>query len=134
MRMSNVPVVVGLKASSFCADDAVVLEVFVASRTKDGDECGAYAAWVKNISVVLCELAGGCTQTAGIGSWVNPDTRELVCEHTTTLRSFASRGRLLADLGKLRQVLVQYGRECEQHTVAFALDGEFFGIDPGLPY
>ncbi len=65
---------------------------------------------------------------------MNPDTRVLQSAYTTVLRSCVDQGRLLEGLTQLRQVLVQYGRECEQHTVAFALDGEMFGIDPTQPY
>lgn len=136
MRMSNVPVVIGLKATSLCPDDAVVLEVFVASQTKDGEELleSVYSAWVRHITTELCKAGGGCTQFAAMGSWFNPARGEVQTEPATVLRTYVDRGALLMRLPELRQVLVQYGRECEQHTVAFALDGELFGINPSVGY
>lgn len=136
MRMSNVPVVLGLKATALCPDDSVVLEVFVASQTKDGEALleGVYSAWVRIIAVELCKAGGGCTQWAATGSWFNPETGRLQTEPTTVLRTYVDRGVLLMHLPELRQVLVQYGRECEQHTVAFALNGELFGLDPLVVY
>jgi len=136
MRMSNVPVIIGLKATSLTPDDSVVLEVFVASHTQHGDEveASAYQHWVQAIATELSHAGGGCTQFAATGSWFSPTLGRLQTEPTTVLRTYVDRGALLLRLPELRQVLVQYGRECEQHTVAFALDGELFGLDPSLPY
>lgn len=134
MKLSNVPVVVGLGAQSLSGDDTMVLEVYVASYTQGGDVAFGWSGWCAIIERELCRIAGGCTRTEGRGAWLNPDTREVQTEAVVVLRSFVGRGQLLAERSSLRQVLVQYGRECEQHTVAFALDGELFGIDPTNSY
>jgi len=134
--MSNVPVIIGLKATQLTPDNAVVLEVFIASQTKDGEPLlgSVYLHWVQTIATELAKAGGGCTQFAATGSWFSPTLGRLQTEPTTVLRTYVDRGALLMRLPELRQCLVQYGRECEQHTVAFALDGELFGLDPSLPY
>lgn len=118
----------------FSSEECVTLEVFVASRTKDGDECMSFGSWVRNIEREVVRVAGGCTRFDGTGSWINPETRALIQEHTAVIRARVGRQALADHFPPLRQVLVQYGRECEQHTVAFALDGEFFGLDPAWGY
>jgi hypothetical protein len=134
--MSNVPVVIGLKATGLTPDDSVVLEVFVASQTRHGDPVGVteYQVWVDRITEELCKAGGGATRWVAEGTWYSPELGRLQREATTVVRTYVDRGALLMRLPELRQVLVQYGRECEQHTVAFALDGELFGLDPSLPY
>jgi len=134
MRVSNMPVVMGLRAVGLCGENPLVLEVFVASATKNGEVVTDFAAWCDRIAEVLCSVAGGCTRFQARGQWVNPDTRVLQSEYVTVLRSCVDRAKLLDGLTQLRQVLVQYGREAEQHTVAFSIDGELFGIDPAQPY
>lgn len=134
MKQANMPVIMGLKATGLCGFYPLVLEVYVASQTKDGDVVQAYPAWCDRIAEVLCDLAGGCTRYQARGQWLDPETHVLQSEYTTVLRAYVAREALLEGLPKLRQVLVQYGRECEQHTVAFGLDGELFGLDPTVAY
>lgn len=131
MKLANVPCVVGLGAKSLSGDETVVLEVFVASQTKDGQHVGdgVYSAWVERITSALVAIGGGATAYAAAGAWFNPTTRQLQTEPTTVVRTYADRSALRLRLPELRQTLVQYGRECEQHTVAFALDGELFGFE-----
>jgi hypothetical protein len=132
------PIVSGLGGEAFSAwhGEPVVFEVYVPNRTKNDDEVGAelHATWVGLIARAVCEVAGGCTETQGTGYWVRPNDGYLVRERTSVLRTATTRAALVGGLARLRQVLVQYGRECEQHTVAFALNGEMFGIDPTRAY
>lgn len=128
------PVVEGLKAKAFFASEAVCFEVFVASRTKNGDACGNWETWVGLVARALCEVGGGCTRVNAEGYWVSPEDGLLVRETTAVLTCECTREALLGKLGRIRQVVWQYGRECDQHTVAVRINGEMFGIDPTQPY
>lgn len=94
----------------------------------------SFGSWVRSIEKEVCRVAGGCTRFDGSGSWVNPETKALIQEHTAVIQARVGRHALADRFPPLRQVLIQYGRETEQHTVAFALDGEFYGLDPSQSY
>ena len=135
-NLSHLPIVSALRAFPLVGEDSLTLEVFVPNTTVDGDTIvpELHATWVGLIARALCEVAGGCTETSGTGYWVNPDDGKLTRESTVVLRSCVTRSALLDGIPRLRSVLMQYGHECEQAVVAFALDGELFGINPPLPY
>lgn len=138
MRNTDRPFVAALSAKALVVGEPVTIAVFVPNCTWAGAELLAadWATWVGLVARALCEVGGGCTRIDGEGYWVNPDPAgpALIRETTAILTCHCSRAQLTAGASRVRHVLWQYGRECEQHTVAFRLDGELFGIDPRQPY
>ena len=131
------PIVSALRATSLFSDtETVTLEVILCDRTKNGDEVPAvdFATWTGLVARALCEIAGGCSSTPGTGYWVRRTDGQLLRDDTVTLRAVAPRSTLLANITRLRSVLVQYGRECEQEAVAISLNGELYLIDPAKAY
>ena len=129
MNQTNRPIVSVLEARPLVPGDTLTFELYVPDHTCDGDPVFDYYTWVRELTIALCTLAGGCTRTDSHGYWVRPGDGRLVTERTARLRVTAERSKFHAGLPALKSLLVQYRRECQQHTVAFELDGELFGIE-----
>ena len=128
MQLTNLPIVSKLGAKALFNEESVCLEVYVAGTTKNGDEVFFFDTWVNNIRHTLCRLSGGCTELEATGYWGSQG------EPVTILRCHTTRYALSANAATIKQVLVQYGQECEQEAVGFTLNGEFFVIDPKEGY
>lgn len=116
MNQTNRPLVSALDARPLVPGDTLTFELYVPDHTCDGDPVFDYDTWVREL-------------TDSHGYWVRPSDGRLVAERTARLRVTAERAKFHAGLPALKCLLTQYQRECEQHTVAFELDGELFGIE-----
>ncbi len=130
MQLSNLPIVSLLGGQPLINEESVCLEVYVADHTAEGDLALFYDAWVNNVARELCRFAGGCTAYSAKGLWLGKASGRIQEDGVTVLRCYVGRSTLSANATKLRQVLVQYGQECEQEAVGFSLNGEFFTINP----
>jgi hypothetical protein len=120
----NQPIIRGLHAKPIHNDSALCIEVYVAC----GD-ASSMTHWTKAIALELNKLSGGCTVFPSEGFWSHPDGY-VVRECTYVVRSYIQRADLIAGLPALRRLLTQYGRETEQSSVCFTLDGILYGFDP----
>jgi hypothetical protein len=135
MNHTEMPIIFGLKAKHLSdGEETYNLEVYVCDHTKADEEVQDYKTWVSLISRAVCEIAGGCQVIPGEGLWIREIDGELMHDRLTVIKANVSREKLLGVVKRLRHILYQYGKECEQEYVAFSLNGELYVIDPTEPY
>lgn len=134
MNLTHLPII-SLLGGKPLHQDALTFEVFIGSQTKNGDSVPDYIlnVWKNHVLALLVNASGGATTYNTNGHWKH-SSDHVSSEPVYVIRCHIERAALSAIASKLRQVLVQYGQECEQEAVGFTIDGEFLTIDPSEGY
>jgi hypothetical protein len=117
-------------------DSGLRLEFYVPNRRQDGSELleQEHRTWIALISRAVAEAAGGVTVTDSTGMWIHQEDGALVREKTAVISAFIDSRALQLHYKRLRSILYQFGKECEQEAVLFVVNNEPFFINPKNPY
>ena len=109
----------------------VLFIVFVPSKDKDGIDLADHHQWVEGAARMLGHLFGGSTiMPPARGTWLNPETNELIVEEVVLVHSYATRAdaEAPAKLEDLGRFLHRMGRETNQGEIGIAVNGVFHRI------
>jgi hypothetical protein len=104
------------------------LTLYLPNKDRENREIADQAAWVNRARQLLTEINGGATALPPAdGTW-RTDEGNVLWEQTRLVYSYVRPDAFLAQLGRLRQFLHQFGRETNQGEVVFEFDGQFFRV------
>jgi hypothetical protein len=104
------------------------LTLYIPSRDKNGIEFDP-RPWIGEALNLLSNIGGGATAMPPVdGTWLNPETSELVREKVVLVYTFIDPDKFEAMLEKLRAFLHRLGRETGQGEVVFEFDDRLYKI------
>jgi len=106
-----------------------VLTLYIPDKDKDGKRIRNLNRWIKEAQTVLTAIGGGSTSMPPAdGTWLNPESGEVIWEKTTIMYTYIDPDKFADNLGALRKFLHGFGRETNQGEVVFEFDGRFYKI------
>lgn len=88
------------------------------------------ARWVESALRLFSDLFGGATVFPDVrGAWLNQETRKLVIEEPQIIYSFVTAQMFEDGIARLRQFMLDMGRQTNQGQIGFEFDGTLFLLD-----